>query len=649
MDWSHYSAEDQTMLRYLKEHDMHQAAVDLMQVLDARVAADKGQEDYKSPEGSPRSSPVTVPDDDDDHSRDIPDEGEIIMTHSDTATSIPENKSPTNEDSDKDEADSPNDSDNHDEDSDNENLDAPFSMDDDELDASKTATTLAGVAATTSNSTEENRNTTDHEDFNERTESPTPDLAPASSTLSERSQRHTAAVLSKGKQATGVFFRKVKNTFKKVGSHRGVATAATTTNDQDASSEESHDHESSNSNNSTSDEHSASDAAGVTKSNNDRHESPPDEEKPDNGKDDDDVDDIESSVDMDDLDQMLESLDVDRDFQCWTSFRSSMVRRAEILEDDSSDDDDDDSHDNPHRGAKLQQGQTPDERFLEEEDIAQWKERLQREEVFSRRYRPNKDEQTELLDLEKFLNAGGGGDLVNMFNAFLTAATSAATASAAPNDSSAAVLQKLIRPDAKTPASILLKRGPVLFESSYDQDQTEHEAELILLTHGCIIGKVIPPEEQGDNFKSNVVARMFERAIEWKDVACVAPNEDEMYAWEMVFRGARGQERLSFVTGSERQQEAWLEAMEAVLINHFIQDSSMPKDLGWQYRICHKGAYTLAVTDVEDDLHFTSETLRHHDSYNGYSPLHVSMLLGYYSSFLDFPLLDQLLTFLLCT
>lgn len=157
----------------------------------------------------------------------------------------------------------------------------------------------------------------------------------------------------------------------------------------------------------------------------------------------------------------------------------------------------------------------------------------------------------------------------------------------------------------------------------------EREAEFILLTHGGLIALVVPPEDQTESQrKKNAVVRKFERAIEWKDLACVSPHDEDDWAWEVIIRGIKGQERLTFVAPSNRQQQAWLDAMETVLVQHHMHENSSLQELGWQYRIVQKPAFSFAVTDDDDGLGFCSETLNTLDVYNGYAPLHYAVRLG---------------------
>ena len=244
---------------------------------------------------------------------------------------------------------------------------------------------------------------------------------------------------------------------------------------------------------------------------------------------------------------------------------------------------------------------------MEFRDIEKWDNRLKREEVFSLRYHLSKAEKKEVLDLENQLQMKSAQRFLSTF----------IDSSACFNE---AVWKQLAHPEGKAPASILLKRGSILFKSSMDKEEMDREGELIVLTHGFVLASV----EQQKQRQANV-SRKFERAIHLNDIIFVSPDSDEECAWEMYIRSnGQGQEKLSFVSGSPNQQAAWLRAMETVVVNHFMHDGDFTKDLGWQYGLVHKAGFTRAVLGIEDDLLVPEGgSLNDLDSYNGYAPLHV--------------------------
>ncbi|KAL7581604.1 hypothetical protein ACA910_022161 [Epithemia clementina (nom. ined.)] len=315
-----------------------------------------------------------------------------------------------------------------------------------------------------------------------------------------------------------------------------------------------------------------------------------------------------SESDIEDLDNMLANMDIDKDFECWSSFRNSMNRRSEKSASDG--------HVNPLSSIAEA---SAEEELLETEEIDKWESRFNREEVYSLRYHPSKGEKKELLELEKHI---GVKSVQNFLSTLVDSSASA----------NEATWKQLAHPDPKTPSSILLKRGPVLYKSS--SSGREQEAELFVLTHGFVIATVKQTstrglEKQNSSRRNAVaVALQFNRAVLFKSLVCVAPDSDDDCGWEMVIRSTTGQEKLSFVSGSPKQQAAWLKAMETIVVNHFVHDNIFTKDLGWQYKLIHKPGFTRSVLGVEDDLVLPEGgSLDDLDSYNGYAPLHYAVRL----------------------
>jgi hypothetical protein len=126
-------------------------------------------------------------------------------------------------------------------------------------------------------------------------------------------------------------------------------------------------------------------------------------------------DDDDSDFDDETISRMLDNMDIDADFNCWTSFRASMsIKSKNSLSLPSS----------QHRGgggtATSQScafdviGEQKDEEPLTKSERAyvdKWSRRLDREEVYSRTYRPVPREEREVKDLAAFLGVvpGGGG------------------------------------------------------------------------------------------------------------------------------------------------------------------------------------------------------------------------------------------------
>ena len=130
-------------------------------------------------------------------------------------------------------------------------------------------------------------------------------------------------------------------------------------------------------------------------------------------------DDDDSDYDDETISRMLDNMDIDADFNCWTSFRASMsIKSKSSL---SS------AHGKSHGAAAVPGtkphgassggtvdtiGEQEEEESLtksEQEYIDKWSRRVDREEVYSRTYRPVPREEREVKDLAAFLGVSGGG------------------------------------------------------------------------------------------------------------------------------------------------------------------------------------------------------------------------------------------------
>jgi hypothetical protein len=101
---------------------------------------------------------------------------------------------------------------------------------------------------------------------------------------------------------------------------------------------------------------------------------------------------------------MLDNMDIDADFNCWTSFRASMSIKSNAKNSIAS-------------AARSSTFDVIGEREEAEEPLTQselayidkWSRRVDREEVYSRTYRPVPREERELKDLAAFLGVASGG------------------------------------------------------------------------------------------------------------------------------------------------------------------------------------------------------------------------------------------------
>jgi len=205
----------------------------------------------------------------------------------------------------------------------------------------------------------------------------------------------------------------------------------------------------------------------------------------------------------DSIGDALESMDIDADFNCWSSFRDSIVQRdgvigfpslAELAEETDDEDDDPTS-------------------LTEEEKtyIEQWTRRVERDEVYESVYRPVPRETREVKDLATFLGLKPPEGWEERAQAQSSRAVRPKKVSPRRNTmgniqeepeeptapvSTPSVAETLLFPSPGTPKSILLKRGPVLLRQ--DATDTNVERELVLLSHGFVLAVPEPTPASSD-------------------------------------------------------------------------------------------------------------------------------------------------------
>lgn len=274
-----------------------------------------------------------------------------------------------------------------------------------------------------------------------------------------------------------------------------------------------------------------------------------------------------------------------------------------------------------------------------------WKERLQREEIFSSKYRPSVEEEAELKELEVRL---GITDTANnkLRNLFKSASSRNVTSA----DKFA--WKAVARPSNQQYPSIVLKRGPCLVlptkndDDAKPQQQQQQECELILLTHGLVVA--VTKMNNLSSSSNRVVLRQFYAAVPWSNVEFVTPStlsasNPSSTHWTIIVQpkerydedeeespqqsSSSSSSSFTFACSDALQCSAWLEAMEIVLVRHHEYNCTR-QDLGWQYQYVYKPGFTTAVTnrvDLDDCLTTTPAMLNVVDEYNGWTPLHYAI------------------------
>lgn len=308
-------------------------------------------------------------------------------------------------------------------------------------------------------------------------------------------------------------------------------------------------------------------------------------------------DEDDDSYNSDELNDMLENMDIDNDFNIWSSFRCSVVSKR--------------SPSSIALETSFEDSGTADSAKLEMEDIQKWSRRLLRVEIYSKHYKPSAEERKELDELEQFLGMGGRRSFRDLL--FRRKSDSSIKSSADGN------WNRLIHPEQPNqPASILLKRGPVLWKQ---EDDLESECELILMTHGLVIASVAGGGDSSSSSsrRSKVILRVFEQAIMWNQVGHVTPLMEETSFAVVLKEG----DELVFDCATSKQQEAWLEALERVLVQSHMHSSSIG-DIGWQYQLIYKPGFTAAVCGKYNKMP-PKHKINQLDSYNHFSALHYAV------------------------
>ena len=219
-----------------------------------------------------------------------------------------------------------------------------------------------------------------------------------------------------------------------------------------------------------------------------------------------------------------------------------------------------------------------------EDTDVDYESRLLREEVFSKRYNPNKLEQKELQGVAKVL--GVGFSSIRLTTCQTT-------------------LHELIFGN----HSIILKKGPICFKNQ--------DCDLILLTDGFIAAY------QNFNIYNPLESRydtcQFWSDIEFVELADLGTLKIQMQSGES-FQIRRHSDGESL--------KCWLKIIEHIVILSTVHNSNAPSMvtdlLGWQYTLIRKPAYTAAVTgDIK--LTGNAEHLNQLDNYNQSSPLHYAI------------------------
>mmetsp|Transcript_19306 Transcript_19306/g.35013 ORF Transcript_19306/g.35013 Transcript_19306/m.35013 type:complete len:796 (-) Transcript_19306:362-2749(-) len=301
--------------------------------------------------------------------------------------------------------------------------------------------------------------------------------------------------------------------------------------------------------------------------------------------------------------------------------------------------------------------QDPNKKFqkAEADEIRKWTNRLQTQSFYKPDYRPVPRELRELDELLVHLklksDSSSSSDNKKVDKAAKLAAANMGEGELSPGinsllSSTRPASSRMFFPLDFEPKSVLLKRGRVMLYRKAALDSAVEERELILLTHGIIIGLVENPRKErgfaGEDYADGgeddattpkkagrrmmprlnvkgVKKKNYEKiemlsSIAWvEDLdVCRLPEhegEDDVDAYdEASFAIAIRHEvekgkplppvkRYVFKCTSEAQKKAWLDALEITILKemrHFMGG------VGWQYSLIRRSIYSAALLGNSD-------------------------------------------------
>jgi len=222
-------------------------------------------------------------------------------------------------------------------------------------------------------------------------------------------------------------------------------------------------------------------------------------------------------------------------------------------------------------------------------DSINWVERLERDEIFSKRYRPSRSEAKELEEIATELSISSRGNIVGMLQGM--------------GGQMSQNLESLLHGG----HSIVAKRGNVLWETN--------GCDLVLFTDGFLL-----LHTNVSTF--NPLAKKYEFCHMWKDVkVCYLENNS-------VFIDMQDGTTIRLSPEScPNDLIYWIRALERILIEYTIHSPSCEEitdEVGWQYNLVRKPAFSAAVSG-DISIMGEVEDVNSLDEYNSYAPLHYAV------------------------
>mmetsp|Transcript_20294 Transcript_20294/g.30111 ORF Transcript_20294/g.30111 Transcript_20294/m.30111 type:complete len:375 (+) Transcript_20294:92-1216(+) len=302
-----------------------------------------------------------------------------------------------------------------------------------------------------------------------------------------------------------------------------------------------------------------------------------------------------------DLDAALADLDIDKDFGM--SFLEAGAKEENMSNPPSSEE-------SPEAVAKAKQSSYA--------QIDHHQQLYERDEIFSRHYKPSEIESEELREVAAELQV--------------------------KQRTSKKILNLLFNVEAHQ-NNILLKRGKIFVAN--EKKQAEESRLIFLMTHGFILAKE-PPKPSGmlEKMLSSSCPSIehihFFLDVEWiKDLWQLETVSDPSSKHDSEKgdgpKGAmsnhaflihvKGEDNdLRFNCESLEEKQAWLAAWERVLLQNRLMSNSHTHTAGWQHEIVQTSLYTAAVTGRDFYAPYYIEKVNVLDHYNKLSPLHYAVI-----------------------
>lgn len=220
-----------------------------------------------------------------------------------------------------------------------------------------------------------------------------------------------------------------------------------------------------------------------------------------------------------------------------------------------------------------------------------WQTRMQRDEIFSKRYKPSKSEYKELQAIASELSVQSRASLMGMIQVGMGSQVS--------QD-----LESLLFGG----HSVVVKRGPLTWNDT--------DCELVLLTDGFIL-------KFRNSNRLNPLAKRYETCRVWTEVEfCCLENNDVVVI--QLLTGDRLEIR-TIPDGDDARQ--WLEALERVMIENVIHHPNQSENteiVGWQYILIRKPGFSAAVSG-DTSLMGNPQNINELDTHNQFAPLHYAL------------------------